>query len=144
MSSFEESLKNTIRGLGEEYSRTVQDLVDETNAASDAVNRITNGMAQMTLSTELKASTGTDFALNLKNAKSFSEISGFFVKSNGYPIKVASSVSEARAGLWEEDLYSRDDLKSYYLSLAANPESRLALRLAFLLRQEEDQPERMS
>jgi hypothetical protein len=143
MSTFEESLKKTVLGIGQEYSRTVRDLVEETNSVSDSVHRVTNGLAQLLLKTDFTVTTGTYFSLNVKDTKTFSEVGAFFVKSNGYPVKVASSVIEAKGGIWETELYSRADIRKYFEDLASNSESRLTLRVAFLIRQEEDRPERM-
>lgn len=134
MSMFEELLKETIRSLSDAYKLAENDLVEQTQLASEAVERVTRGIAKLALEKTSETTESTRFTLYVAGGDKLSEVTNFVIPMKGYPIKVASDATSARLRNYEAVLKTKDDLLTYFAQLASNGDSRLALRIAFLLR----------
>lgn len=134
MSSFEETLKRAVFGVTEAYKIAENDLYDETAIASESVHKITDGLASLILDKEREGPTRTVFSLYLKSERGLDTVTYFSVLPNGYPIKVADTIGYLDIESYQQIIESRSDIRKYFDSLAANPSSRLVIRIAFLLR----------
>ena len=134
MSEFEESLKKSIYGVGEAYRTAEKDLYEEVAAASESVKRVTGGIASLALRKTKETSAGTEFELYVQHERSAQEVAVLYVDANGYPIKVAASDLYLVTGDYEDIFARREDIRKYLNNAASTPDSRLVLRIAYLLR----------
>jgi hypothetical protein len=142
MSTFEESLKKTVLGLGANYRVAEKDLFEETTLASGGVERVTEGKARLALHKSAESPEQTQFTLYVAGGGQLSEVSNFMISTTGYPIKVASDIISARLSMYDTVLENRQDISKYYYQLASNADSRLALQIAFLLRTDKTQKQK--
>ena len=135
MSQFEEILKRSVLGLGDSYRVAEADLREETASVSDSVKNITGGLAYLVLQKSDDDAESTWINLVVATQGEFFELATFLLSPQGYPIKVgASQQTMAITGKIEARLVNRDDIKEYFNSLASNNNSRLVLRIAYLIR----------
>ncbi|HYR77132.1 MAG TPA: hypothetical protein VEM96_14965 [Pyrinomonadaceae bacterium] len=138
MSAFEDLLKKAVLGLGESFESAKKDLFEETTALSESVERVTAGKGVLALRKTSENPEQTQYTLYVTGAHQVSEITTFFLSAKGYPIKVASEAVMATIDFFDTILSNREDIRKYYNQLASEANSRLVLRIAFLIRK--DQP----
>ena len=135
MSQFEEILKRSVLGLGDSYRGAEADLYEETAAASESVKNITEGLTHLILQRSEDDAESTWINLVVATQGDFYEIATFLLSPQGYPIKVgASQQTMSIMSKVEARLVNRDDIREYFTTLASNNNSRLVLRIAYLLR----------
>jgi hypothetical protein len=135
VSQFEEILRRSVVGLGESYRVAEADLYEETASASESVKNITEGLAHLVLQKSEDDAESTWVNLVVATQGEFYEIATFLLSPQGYPIKVgASQQTMSIMNKVEARLVNRDDIREYFTALASNNNSRLVLRVAYLMR----------
>jgi hypothetical protein len=127
-------LKKSVTGVSESRQVADKDLDGEIDSASEAVQRITNGIASLMAQTYPDEEDGGFVDLVLATKRMKYDIATFLVAPNGYPVKVGSSKVAIEQGRYYESLRTREELKKYFIKLASNDSSRLVLRIAQILR----------
>ena len=134
MPSFEEILKKSVTGVSESRKAAEADLYEAVAIASESVEKI--AAAKLTLTQADDDADATWFNLVLETPTEFYEIASFRLSGNGYPIKAGRSIEALQRGRYEAAAKDKDELTGYFVRLAEDPNSRLVLRLVFLLRGE--------
>jgi hypothetical protein len=135
MSIFEESLKKAVMGLSQSYETAEKDLLEETTIASESVERVTGGRANLALRKGKATPEQTEYTLYVMGGHQLSEIATFVISATGYPIKVVSERVMVAISLYDAVLENKGDIKKYFDQLASSSDSRLILRIAFLNRE---------
>lgn len=142
MSQLEDLLRNAVMGVGKAYGVAEKDLSEELAIASEAVRKVSSGLGTLRLRKAEEDAGGSTFSLSLLSEKNVQEIAVFYVSPNGYPIKVARSERSLMYDEYEAVLQSREEINHYFTQAVSTPDSRLVLRVAFLLRQQKDPADR--
>jgi hypothetical protein len=135
VSQFEEILKRSVLGLGDSYRIAEADLYEETAAASESVKNVTADLAHLELQKSEDDAECTWINLVVATQGEFYEIATFLLSPQGYPLKVGvSQQTMSVMNKFEARLVNRDDIREYFTTLASNNNSRLVLRIAYLIR----------
>ena len=137
MSQLEDLLRKSVIGMNEAYSIAEKDLYEEVVAASEAVVNVTSGIGRLELKKSSDEASGSIFTLSLVGQKTIYEVGAFALSANGYPIKAAPTERNCRMDIYEAVLNSRGEINEYLKNMMATPNSRLVLRVSYLLRQQE-------
>jgi hypothetical protein len=134
MSTFEEALRASVQGVDQGFRRAESDLREETAIASEAVLALTAQQAWLELVKFVERPTDTSFDLRLRFSKTYFQVGGFLLNSKGYPIRAGRTVELIASGEFEAVLRNREELHTYFIGIASNPDSPLVLRMVLLTR----------
>ena len=132
MADFQAALQATLLGVNQAFASADADLHQEVVSASKAVATITNGIASLQLQPTRESEAGIQYALVLSANGEDAPLFYFTVPTQGYPIYTSATPTVAG-----EPLQNRQGLSDVFAQMAANPDSPLVRRLAFLLRKPE-------
>ena len=138
MANFEELFRKTVLGLGKAYEIAQNDLFEEIDAASRSIEKISGGVARITLKKVYEDSTRVVITAHINMEKKITNFATFSLSPNGYPIGVAADAFDAKRDEFEIILDNREDIKNYLKEAASNPDSRLVLQVAFAMRQKSE------
>ena len=140
MPTFEDALRESVRGVTDQFRQTDRDLHEEVLAASDAVERLTNGRCLLSLEPQ-DVDEGAEYTLHVANDEhdTHSVLALFNVALTGYPIQAAlwtaGQGDDSRFGPpWT--LPSRAELAAFLTKMASHSTSRLVTFLAEQLRRQ--------
>jgi hypothetical protein len=135
MPTFEEALRNNIKGPPEAYRVADFDLHQEVLQASDATARVTDNAYRLSIVRVGSPTDGAAYVLVLEDTRSLrtTPIDAFLVPMRGYPVFAVGHGGEQIDFRNGASLKDREAIHDYFNELAANPDSELVTRLAMQL-----------
>lgn len=137
MPGIEEALRGTVSSLDAGYRTAEQDLLSLVTEVANSVSNITGNRAIVQLRRAKEFPTENVYDLYLEAKSTLYQICTFVISPRGYPIEIARSTMFYRQGALQAKIDDREGLEKFFLTMASNPESELALRVSFLMRKSE-------
>jgi hypothetical protein len=128
MPNYEEALRNALTALHGDFERADTDLHQEVAAAARALQSITQGIVTLKLVKLDEGETGRRYKLVVSGRAVDADIEVFHVPPRGYPITVSGVALRCK---------DKQALAEYFSQLASNPDSKLVIQAAYIMRKKD-------